>query len=453
MSGTIEQARVEETRRTRHRDPTDRVLDAQRAKLHWWWHEATASLFEPIVRRALKWTWPRHLPEWAFGKPAATPTWRSLKEWDTPQQFRTVRGAMVDPEEQERVFRERPFYDFFALFPESGAFFMRYCWAWLLPSLRITRLWQVRLKAGMAPARKATHTEPLDPQALTDEIRARALALGINAIGFASYDPRYTFVETPLNEGPLSTGSVIVTVLEQDFDVTQAIPTSRAERSIMRTYLQHIDKALILAEMLHERGIEAQVQGPAGRLASIPYAVQAGLGQLGLNGQLLTPVAGSRARLCLITTDTTLVHDEPADFGIHAICDQCQLCVKRCPSGAIPKTRSSHRGVIKAKIKPERCVPVLTQAHGCAICMKVCPVQRYGLEAVTNHLVETGEILGKGTDELEGFHWIDSRHYGPGQKPKISKEFMMTPLGITLERNRQVPPQVADEESGGHVVA
>jgi epoxyqueuosine reductase len=150
----------------------------------------------------------------------------------------------------------------------------------------------------------------------------------------------------------------------------------------------------------------------------IQYGVQAGLGQLGLNGQLLTPQAGSRARLSIITTDAEFEHDQPVDFGIHRICDECQACVRRCPVGAIPRLRREYRGVRKAKIKTERCFPVAANAEGCAICMKVCPIQRYGLDAVKRHYVDTGEILGRGSDELEGYTWpVDGRHYPPGEKP------------------------------------
>ena len=58
--------------------------------------------------------------------------------------------------------------------------------------------------------------------------------------------------------------------------------------------------------------------------------------------------------------------------------------------------------------------------------MKVCPVQRYGLAAVTKHFVESGgAILGKGTDELEGYDWIDGRHYGPGASPGSIASFSL----------------------------
>jgi len=168
--------------------------------------------------------------------------------------------------------------------------------------------------------------------------------------------------------------------------------------------------------------------------------VEAGIGQLGLKGPLITPEAGSRCRIVLITTNTSLVHGSPVDYGIHAICDECQLCVKRCPPGAIPIKREDHRGILKVKIKPERCVPTMALAHGCAVCMKVCPVQRYGLRTVSEHFMQTGEIFGKGTDELEGYDWPpDGRHYGPGQKPRISKDFL-TPSGFSIDLSRQEPP-------------
>ena len=218
---------------------------------------------------------------------------------------------------------------------------------------------------------------------------------------------------------------------------------SSAEREALRTYDGLVERAAGLARLLHEKGFRADVQGPGGATVAIHYAVQAGLGQLGLNGQLLTAAAGSRCRITVITTNAILVHDAQSTSASHAICDECQLCVRRCPLGAIPNTRSYHWGILKAKIKGERCFPILTRAHGCAICMKVCPVQRYGLEAVKTHLVDTGEILGKGTDELEGYYWIDGRHYGPGQKPRMTQE-LLHPDGMEIDLTRKKPRGTKD---------
>ena len=40
---------------------------------------------------------------------------------------------------------------------------------------------------------------------------------------------------------------------------------------------------------------------------------------------------------------------------------------------------------------------------GCGICMKVCPIQKYGMKNVMEHYAETGQVLGKGTHDLEGY--------------------------------------------------
>ena len=158
------------------------------------------------------------------------------------------------------------------------------------------------------------------------------------------------------------------------------------------------------------------------------YAVQAGLGQLGYNGQLLTPQAGSRCRITLITTDAPLEPDGPRDFGVPAICNRCRACVRRCPAGAIPNRPAMHRGVEKVKLNLSRCFPVVAQVYGCSVCMKVCPVQRYGLTRVLDHYEQSGEILGAGTDELEGYDWpLDGLHYGPGERPSLAPAFFDVP--------------------------
>ena len=67
--------------------------------------------------------------------------------------------------------------------------------------------------------------------------------------------------------------------------------------------------------------------------------------------------------------------------------------------------------------------------------MKVCPIQRYGLAAVLEHREATGEILGLGSDELEGYDWpLDGYHYGPGLRPRLEPEFFELDL-LPLNRD------------------
>jgi ferredoxin len=59
----------------------------------------------------------------------------------------------------------------------------------------------------------------------------------------------------------------------------------------------------------------------------------------------------------------------------------------------------------------------------CGICMKVCPIQKYGMQNVMEHYATTGQVLGKGTHELEGFTLEDRGYFGPGELPVFEPEY------------------------------
>ncbi len=406
-------------------------------------HKFGYVLFGGLAERAsgLNRPWLKYLPTFVPWRRPPTP-WAPASA-DVPEQLRTVPGIWRDPKAEASAYSESPVYEFFALHHEARLTLGRYGYAWVLPTIaRRVRMLSHIAHTASAEVQPSASAETIDSSALTAEVVAEASRLGLSQVGFAAYDPKYVFAGY---DGKLETGTVIVCLLEQDWHATQHIPSAHAERSTMRTYSELGERTARLAEFLQAKGFRAQPQGPGGPLVTINYAVEAGLGQLGLNGQLLTPQAGSRVRMMAILTSARLETGKPVDYGINAICDECQLCVRRCPPGAIPKKRAIHRGVTKAKIKPERCLPVMIQSDGCGVCMKVCPVQRYGLEAVRTHYVETGTILGKGTDELEGYNWIDGRRYGPGEKPRITRD-LLQPKRLVLDFTRKVPPSLEVRE-------
>ena len=203
-----------------------------------------------------------------------------------------------------------------------------------------------------------------------------------------------------------------------------------AEYTHYGTYEVEGAKALDLAAYIRSVGYHAQIHSPSDNSGSfIAIFVAAGLGQLGANGQLLSPHFGSRARLMMITTDALITHDGPQDYGIHKFCQQCQVCVARCPGRALEKEKVWWRGAEKNKLVYDRCRPVMARYEGCGVCMKVCPIQRYGMQPVMEHYVETGEVLGKGTDNLEGYEIRDKGYFGPGELPHFDREFFEFPHG------------------------
>jgi ferredoxin len=295
-----------------------------------------------------------------------------------------------------------------------------------------------RRMAAIVKTQPVSQPPAHDAEALTREIHEEARRLGINAVGFAPFDSKYVFAgaDKGLFTGgeELDTGTVIVCVLEEPREITAKQPFVKNSRQALRVFHELAMRASSLAEFVQSKGFRAlPLPTPfSDPFFVIQYAVQAGLGQLGLNGLLLTPHAGPRVRLTAITTNAELINGRPIDYGVPAICDSCGVCVRRCPSSAITNKRQYHRGVLKAQIRSDRCVPTVMQAGACGLCVKTCPVHLYGLEPVRDHLLATGEILGKGSDELEGYDWIDGRHYGPGERPKLSETFLRPP-GITFE--------------------
>jgi ferredoxin len=368
---------------------------------------------------------------------------RSLAVPEVPAELLSCAGIARDPEAERRAFEEWPLPRWSDLQPEATRLVQEGAWLADLPTLPKRTRWQ-RKWSEAARSAPATAGEPLEtPSAeeLTAALKQRAAELGLSAIGVAPFDPKYTF--RPYLDDWEPSSRVVVCILEQNYEATQTAPSVRADRAHENTYARLMPMVYELAEHLRSQGFVARESGGgAAHGVAIHYAVEAGLGQLGLNGQLLTPFAGSRCRIYGISTNAPLVLDAPVDYGINGICDACKACVRRCPTGAITSVRKWHRGVLKAKIKTERCLPMVAQVYGCAVCMKVCPVQRYGLPAVLEEYTQTKRILGMETDELEGYDWpVDGKHYGPGEKPRSATgDAMLRPDGFTYDPDRRELP-------------
>ncbi|KAA1282918.1 MAG: hypothetical protein EGP12_05905 [SAR202 cluster bacterium] len=279
-----------------------------------------------------------------------------------------------------------------------------------------------------------TPKPPVDIGDHTEDIRDKARQLGYGEIGFTKFDRRYVyqsrkeFVRTDLP-------NAICLAYEQGYVETQDMPSYVSEIAQGDAYMSQAELSLKLVEFINEMGFSAQISGPAWHFGPmIPMFVEAGLGQLGVNGQLLSPHFGSRARLQVIITNAPIKYDSAEDYGIYKFCELCQVCFMRCPGKAIQAQRVWFRGVEKNKLIAKRCRPVMARYSGCGICMKVCPIQKYGMKPVMEHYVETGEVLGKGTDDLESYELENKGYFRSGKVPVFDRDFFDMPEG-RLEHN------------------
>ncbi|MSQ17875.1 MAG: hypothetical protein EXR54_10060, partial [Dehalococcoidia bacterium] len=245
-----------------------------------------------------------------------------------------------------------------------------------------------RLSGELEPSVKPTGKD------VTQLIKDKARDLGYVEYGFTAYDHRYTYQS---KKDWVKYPHVLCLAYEQDFEPTQTIPSVDAEIVHSSTYRTEGAAGLELGNFIRSLGYHAQVHSPNDNTGPyIPMFVAAGLGQLGACGYLLTPHVGSRCRIMLITTDANVTHDQPIDYGIHAFCQVCQVCVNRCPGRALMRDKIWWRGMEKNKLYFKRCRPVMARYLGCGVCMKVCPIQKYGLKDTMDHYAATGQVLGKG---------------------------------------------------------
>ena len=271
--------------------------------------------------------------------------------------------------------------------------------------------------------------KPVPGKDVTEEIRAKARELGYGEVGFTRFDKRYVY---KLKRDWVKFPHAVCLAYEQEYEPTQTAPSIEADGPHHGTYRIMGIAGLELGDYIRSLGYHAQVNSPIDQSAAyIPMFVAAGLGQLGANGQLLSPHFGSRGRLMIITTDALVTYSEPVDYGIQAFCSICQVCVNRCPGRALMREKVWWRGVQKHKLIYRRCRPVMARYEGCAVCMKVCPIQRYGMIPVMDHYAATGQVLGKGTYQLEGYSVRDMGYFGPGELPSFDNEFFHFPHGAS----------------------
>ncbi len=153
-----------------------------------------------------------------------------------------------------------------------------------------------------------------------------------------------------------------------------------------------------------------------------PLAVQAGMGEIGRNGFLITPTLGSRVRLSAVLTDMPLVVDEPIDIAVEEFCENCMKCADTCPSDSIPTTgKAEYNGILKWKVEAETCSAYWNKVGtDCAICMAICPYSKPDtpLHGVIRWMVNNSWLAPK------VFPIMDDLLYGKDWKVKPVPEWL-----------------------------
>ena len=206
--------------------------------------------------------------------------------------------------------------------------------------------------------------------------------LGAVAVGFTRLRPGYIYSHKGRfaydygRKIELDHPSVIVFLVEMDFDEMQRAPRVEVLRESARQYWVAAVISMTVEEVLKGAGFSATAQYDAHYdLILPPLAVEAGLGELGRNNILIAGRYGSRVRIGAVSTDIDLEQSKPIRLSADHFCTICRKCARNCPSRALSVGEKEEvRGVLKWPTDAEKCYAFWRQTGSdCGICMTVCP--------------------------------------------------------------------------------
>lgn len=251
-------------------------------------------------------------------------------------------------------------------------------------------------------------------------VKARARALGFDAVGITSLDPpphtdaldrwlakgmagtmRYMHRQAerrkrPATIAPGAAHAVVVLRYYSAAEPTRRPGTGRVARYARARDYHHVlrdplEQLAAFLQSLGDRETLARAYVDAGPVPERELAQRAGLGWIGKNTMLIDPARGSWSFIGTILTDLPLAHDPPFETD-H--CGSCTRCLDACPTDAFPEPHVldarrcisyltiEHRGSVDSTLQPQMGAWVF----GCDICQDVCPWNIKFASSVTSPL-------------------------------------------------------------------
>lgn len=287
----------------------------------------------------------------------------------------------------------------------------------------------------------------LSPEQATRAVKKVAKFLGADLVGITHLDERWLYsgyfcrggntAEGPIVVGdfekaglqedgtlgiPRSMKYVIALAFKQDLTAARTGTTFVASSTVGQGYMDMAIGSYGLSEFIWGLGYQALPSGNDLGL-STPFAVAAGLGEMGRSGILVTMEHGPNVRLAKVVTDLPLIEDKPRDFGVREFCNACKKCADLCPSGAIPHgamqkeavCMSNLPGTLKWHVDVEKCYKFWNDnGCDCAQCQGICPYTKDGsiwTHALGAKLAPTFGSAFVKLDDMLGYGQIDADRF------------------------------------------
>lgn len=211
-----------------------------------------------------------------------------------------------------------------------------------------------------------------DPNQMSKIVKSVAMDAGAVLVGITEVQDHHLYEGT---HNPYRYAISIAVTMEREAMLT--VPEEPSRLAVMDAYIDVGRIAIRLAQQIRAIGWDARAEtnneGDSSVVVHVPVAIDAGLGQLGKHGSMITKDYGSNVRLATVLTNLTLTPDNPADIGVDDFCASCQICTTNCPPHAIFDTKQMVRGIERWHVNFDTCVPYFSANGGCGICIEVCP--------------------------------------------------------------------------------
>ena len=218
---------------------------------------------------------------------------------------------------------------------------------------------------------------------LTAMIKGLARHLGAHSVGVAELQPGHVYSHIGRGTGrygdpiDLNHSYAIAFSVEMDYTMMGTAPEAPVVMESARKYVDAAMIAIQLGNLCRRLGYPARAHIDGNYRVIAPLVARdAGLGEIGRIGILMTPRLGPRVRLGVVTTDLPLAIDEPfSDSSMTQFCELCEKCAENCPSKAIRfGDREGEQGQRRWKLDENQCFHYWNViGTDCGLCMTVCP--------------------------------------------------------------------------------
>ncbi|GAB4302259.1 MAG: reductive dehalogenase domain-containing protein [Marinilabiliales bacterium] len=171
--------------------------------------------------------------------------------------------------------------------------------------------------------------------------------------------------------------TAIVFTVEMDKKMISYAPQAPAVLESSNKYLHAATFAITLADFINKLGYDARAHIDGDYELICPLVARdAGLGEIGRMGILITPDLGPRVRIAAVTTEMQLPENKyKPDASVINFCNLCKKCANNCPSKAISfNNREIIDGALRWTINMEKCYTYWCKTGtDCGRCVSVCP--------------------------------------------------------------------------------